>query len=1051
MKNKKVESPMVRKARRKRILNYSLLFLGLFGVTAATTYFLIPNKTATMGADDPLDSADSEDNGDPLTPVQHFTSALTSMKGLVANVTSFTASVPNLKNAADPEIISLSDTSVKLVMSDYPEVAFDLDTTVSYNGVSKDLNVSFTDSNLYLSVLGLKYRTKSETIGDLFDKAETLAKSAGLDTMNIGSSLDTSKATALLNNMTATGDTTNGFVYTLPLDDAKTQTIQLTSDGSYHLTGVSAKDLTINGTVLNFAVAVDFNAEIDTATFLPSDSASYLDIYDSFDVIQKVADLVMKPAFGVSLNVDMIKDVNDGTTTKTYQVANIAGSAAINIQSDIYGGSLALKAPNAATLLSDYPTLDASKLTSHSVAANYRGTTAQDGTKDGTVYAAYNDAFKVKMTTSVLNSLISKIKADFPSSDTSSLTKLFSFITESTVMKAVAKGHYESVITMLDNVVASNDQVVASISLKDLGLGSASKIVVTLDGNSTASSLATIAISSVALSNYTMNATFALTSYVEPTLDVSQYTETLDKLPSIYSQAYDLVQDTKAQVILDKSSVMGYDATTGLATKDGVSFSGNTAFDANQDLTKDTNGKSGTGTIDITQIKSGSDFQTHRVGIDVRGIDQMLFRYTSSASNYQDYLNGRFTIQTLNDIISLVKKLMNSTDARYTKFLDALTETTATTVVGQIMAKNYETLLQNQILKSLHVTSDAIDLVIDKKLLGSTSDIVINLQLDSASSKITAFHLTDFVISGKIINLNLTLKAFDSATMKLQTLPDPDKVTYLDFSQIEVLLQFGLTTSERHYFHLTATADVSIGSLIAVKPTLDFYISVEGADVKVVGHINNIKLITMVNGSQCFNPIYSANVSAKRNVTFYYQTGYCYLKGADDYMGTLSDSTDWIKVKDTEFVSNFLHYLLANVLECSSLIQNQVGSTSLSSSSDPIKYEDVLTGFTYNNSTATAPSWTLSLNMGVLANDDKLKDLTVTISGEDQDSTDGVLDGYLTKMSVSFNMTALVDIHIGLDAQMVDLTTDFSSTFTGEWQTYITAHANDTLGKTYSD
>jgi hypothetical protein len=45
---------------------------------------------------------------------------------------------------------------------------------------------------------------------------------------------------------------------------------------------------------------------------------------------------------------------------------------------------------------------------------------------------------------------------------------------------------------------------------------------------------------------------------------------------------------------------------------------------------------------------------------------------------------------------------MKSTDARYTKFLDAFTETMVNTVVGDIMSKDYETLLRNKVLTSLH-------------------------------------------------------------------------------------------------------------------------------------------------------------------------------------------------------------------------------------------------------------------------------------------------------------------------------------------------------------
>ncbi len=1033
MDNKNNQQKLNKKAKRKQFWNYGLLFFGLFGVTATTSYFLIPSKKATVGGGDSVPDTPSS-SSDNMTAEQHFTSSLMAIKGLDAKVNSFTANIPNPKDAANPEVFSLKDTSVALVMNGWPDISFDVDTTVVFNGVSKDVNISLADSNLYLSALGIKYKTTSENMDKLFDKIYTLAASAGIDSLDLSGAVDTSKATSLLSNLTSSGNTTDGFVYTLPLDDAKTQNIILKSDGNYNLTGVSASALTLNGITMSFDVSVDLNATVDMTSFIPTDSASYLDIYNSWDMIQQVADLIMKPTFGLNMDIAMTKTVTENSVAKTYQVASITGNANMDVKAMNFQGGLTVKAPNEKTLLSDYAALSADKITTQSVAANYVQTGTSDA-KDGVVYAAYNDAFKVKMTTSVMDALIAKIKADFPAKDTANSNTLFSFVTESTVMKALAKGQYEAVVNMLDSITTTDNQIVATVLLKDLGLGSSSKVVVTLDGNSKAASLAKIEISGVEMSNYAMSATFALASYTTPSLVETDY-QTLDKLPNIYDQVYAISQDTKAGATLS-GSVMGYDSTSKAATTSGVSFKGSTEFDANQDLTKDAKGKSGTGSLELTQLKEGKDYQTHYVGIDVRGTDKMLFRYTSSASAKKDYLNGKFTIDTLNDIIALVKKLMASTDKRYTKFFDALTETTATTVVGQIMAKDYETLLRNKILTKLDVYGDSIDLVIDKKLLGSTTDIAVSIGLDTAS-KVSSVAITDFAISGQMINAKIELAAYDEG--KLSTLPD--NVTYLDFSQIEVLMQFGITTSELNYFHITATAGVNIGSLIAVNPTLDFYISVDGETVKVVGYIHKIPLIMGVNGSHYKNLF---GWGGTREVTFYYQTGYCYLSGSDDYAGTLLDETDHVKVKDTYFAKNILHYLCNNILELSSSIQSQIDTSSSSTSSDPIKFEDVLKAFTYTNTSGTSPIWDLTLDAGVLANDSKLKDLVLKITGTDSDSTDGALDGYLTKMNVTFNMTAIVNITITLDAQLVDIGTDYTSFFNTTWQNYINSHASDSV------
>jgi len=1024
-------SKMNKKAKRKRIRNYGFLFFGLFGVTATTSYFLIPSKKAAVGGGESLPDSSTSTTVDNMTPEQHFTSSLMAIKGLTAQVNSFTASMPNPQDAANPEVLSLKDTSVALVMNGWPDISFDVDTTLVYNGVSKDINISLADSNLYLSALGIKYKTTSENMDKLFDKIYTLAAAAGIDSIDLSSAIDTSKATSLLDNLTSSGDTTTGFVYTLPLDEAKTQIITLKSDGEYNLTGVSATNLTLSGITMSFDVTTNMNAALNTANFIPSDSASYLDIYNSWDMIQQVADLVMKPSFGVAIDIDMTKTVTENSVAKTYQVADIAGTANLDVTNMNFAGGLDIKAPNEETLLSDYAALTSDKITEQSVAANYVQTGTADK-KDGVVYAAYNDAFKVKMTTSVMDALIAKIKADFPTQDVASTNTLFSFITESTVMKALAKGKYEAVVNMLDSITTANNQIIVNVSLKDLGLGDAAKVVVTLDGNSTAASLAKIAISGVELSDYDMAATFSLSSYTKPTLVETDY-QTLDKLPNIYDQVYAIAQDTKVGATLT-GSVMGYDSTTKKATTSGVTFDGSTEFDANQDLTKDASGKSGTGSLALKQMKNGALYQEHDIGIDVRGTDKMLFRYTSSASSKQDYLNGKFTIDTLNDVIGLVKKLMASTDKRYTKFFDALKETTATTVVGEIMAKDYETLLRNKILTKLDVYADEINLVIDKKLLGSTTDIAVSIALDSAS-KVSSFTITDFAISGQMINATIALAAYDAG--KLATLPD--NVTYMDFSQIEVLMQFGITTSELNYFHITATAGVNIGSLIAVNPTLDFYISVDGETVKVVGYIHKIPLIWEVNGSHLLA------VGGTREVTFYYQTGYCYISGSDNYPGTLLDETDHVKVKDTYFAKNILHYLCNNILELSPSIQSQIDTSSSSTSSDPIKFEDVLKSFTYDNASGTTPTWDLTLDAGVLANDSKLKDLVLKIKGTDSNASDGVLDGYLTHLDVTFNMTAIVNITITLSADLVNVGTDYSSYFTANWTPYITAHASDTV------
>ena len=75
MKNKNNVTNSAKKAKAKRIRNYAFLFFGLFGVTAATAYFLIPSKKNALGTEADGDDSTTGDV-DTMTPAQHFTSQL---------------------------------------------------------------------------------------------------------------------------------------------------------------------------------------------------------------------------------------------------------------------------------------------------------------------------------------------------------------------------------------------------------------------------------------------------------------------------------------------------------------------------------------------------------------------------------------------------------------------------------------------------------------------------------------------------------------------------------------------------------------------------------------------------------------------------------------------------------------------------------------------------------------------------------------------------------------------------------------------------------------
>lgn len=1034
-----------KRSKRHEKARYATLFMSVFAISACTAYWLTPGKTATLGQDEEASSSGESiiDAGDTMTPTEHLMSALSNVKGVQATIDSFACSIKNSKNDAYPQAVSLDQGAVlNLYMNGYPDYNLSFNGTVKYNGLSVDLGLAYADANVYLKAVyapsagkgfDLRYRTKADTKNDILSYIYDLFGEEGIPTPDL-SGLSTSQMSSKMGGMSSE-KTNEGYTYTIALDAEKTNNIYLYSDASYNLKSVKADNVSIGNATMSFLVNLNVNATfVSESAFIPADKASYLDAASSLGLVKKVVSLVQKKQFGLNLNLTMDHTVTEEGSEKTYRVGAIDGNANLDADKVNFAASLAVSAPNEKTLLANEA---GAEKTVQNLSANY----VQSGsgeTKDAVVYASYNDALKVKATQSVFENLIKKVKADFPAKDSANASTTFNFITSSTVMTAIANGQYEKVAGLLDKITFTDNKVLLSVNLKDLGLGEASNVTVTLDGTDSSASLASIQLSGIVMSDYVMNGTIALADYVTPSLVEADY-QTLDRLPNIYDQFYDLSQNTQASAEIS-GSVVDYDSTTEKGkAKTGFTFTGNTTFDANQDTSKDASAKSGTGNIAIVDYaKTPDDPQTHKVGIDVRGTDKMLFRYTTSATAYKDYLNGKFTIDTLNDIIDLVKRLTQTNDRRYTKFLDSFKETSATTVVGQLANKDFEALLRKKVLTKLNVEDGEIRAVLAKSLLGSTSDLDITLGLDAAG-KIASLTLSDFAIEGKFINVTLTLGSYDSA--KLKSLPDEGtgsgQISYMDFSQIEVLMAFGLKTSELSYFHIQGTASIALWSLNLSDIPVDFHISVDGETVKVYGTISDIPLELLFLGVK--------GAFGKRKVTFVYEPGYVYLSGNDDYNWPYSDTTDFHKVKDTYFMDHLAEYLLKDMLQLRDTWYDKIDSTQSDSTGKQVAYEDVLSSFSYANSTGIAPVWDLVLNLGALTNSDQLKNLTVTIGGTDSNTADEVLEGYLSHLKASMQIVAGVSIKVGVDASLVDIGASDASFFETTFANFISAHASDTV------
>jgi hypothetical protein len=1043
----------------KRVLNYSGLFLAVFGITATAAYFMIPSNVKTAGTqgDNTSEESDDSETDNPssdLTPTQLFVAKLASgISGIKADV-SLNATLLNSVTAEDGtvsyekgDIISINNTPLYFTMPTLDQISLAFNPTIVYSTpdgaatsykTSKDLSVTLLDKTLYLSCLGVNYKCSIDGLNGIIarlqeDPFDLVSSDI---TGKIANSLNSTVLTDALGKMTylkkADG---SGYTYDLTIPDVCT--IFLESDNDYNITKAYANDINIkNLTDLSFYVTIAEEKEIANDIVEPSNSADYLEFFNTMDLVGDVYSLVKTPSFGISGSLNMTEPVTATHTKALNKDIKVTVDANANITDKLVGADVTMVCGD----------------TTQSLGVDYLNAKG--------AFVNYNDALQASMSYSDLNLLLSKMKSALSGADTSKIDSLFGFITKSEVMTAISSGHYQKVVDMISKVEAKDNYLNLSISLKGLGLGDNSTLVVkaedaaTTNENVTTHNLvAGVSFSDIQLKQFTLSGAFDYKAYTVPSVDETKYTA-LNMMPTVWDQAYALYEKPQAAVTLT-GSVMDHTPTNGVAT--GFTFKGSTEFDISA--------KKGTGEIAI--VNQTEKFQhTHNVAIDVQGDEAgktdgsnnaMLFTYGSSASS--NLIKGKNTIKTLNDIIDTVKTLMNSTDERYTKFFDPLKEASAATVVGMLISGNYSSLVENKILTSVILTSandgsQVATFTLDKKLLGTLDSFTISLGFasDKTISSLSVAKLSldtklgDTELS-KDINVTLTLGTYDGKLSRLSTTD-----TYMDFSQVSVLLQLGINTSEFAYWHLTANASVSFGLIkSAITASLDFYIHVNGKTCEVIGYVNDIPTFPFVNGV----------AFGTRYATFIYKDEKIYVRGRDTYelFGTHNDYDEHYYTAKY-FTSNILKCICGDILGLAGDLTEQIEAKTTAEAKTPIPFENVLNEFSYYDGSTTASAssiatyndtlgisakqiatlknkgeeapgftanklWTIDTNIGVLARNDQLKTLNVQIGGSNVNGKD-----YLTSAHIDLSILAGISIKVSANIFLNNIGTDYSARFT---------------------
>lgn len=1005
---------------------YGIVFTVAGGLAATGAYLIAPSRT--VSAIDSQDSSSetthvtsvsSEDESSDtgfvpvtLTPRDYLIDNLSKMKTLSGE--------GNVSLSIDKYNINLDIKNIYLTLETLNDIEASVSATLDFNGQTTDIDVTYAGGTIYLTLLGTDIKLETSDFSKVFE----MISSFGLPEIELPEELSSISLDSLqdkLGNMPYT-KTENGYEYVFELIDGCP--IVFYSDDNYNFTALKADNFKVAGINLNLNANVETKYELDKPVEIPETlNRQFANFSDLMPLIGHIGDLIQQKQFALNISGD-IKAANE-TMGVTF-----AGETQFDIDTKTGKG------------LIDIVEHEYEKLYKHNVAI--------DVSKDDVVFN-YNNGIKGRLAFASLNNIIECIQSllgDFDVEIPTSIEGIVSLL-EGTVLKAVLDGKYELLLNnIVKDIVISNGYVSLTIDKSLLGLSGDLNVEI----NFNESRLLGVTINNICVLNRTINIKVELGEYNE-SFDVGINRNEINTYGD-YANLVPLVKGIKSLVEQKQFALSLNGSLRKNNEVKGLTFEGSTQFDLDE--------KTGDGEVTITENESTySTKPKHKIKI---GVDNQDVRF-----NYNDKLNGRFSIQTILDIFDIVVDLVKSEDSRIYQWFGEMIENMSSTVLMRVINGEY-TLLFHNIIKKLDVNSNSLDVTISGDIVGIDSDLTINVGFNN--QQITGVSIVDFKVLDYTINLNVNVTSWNENYSKLPTV---DQVSYYDFSDIKTLAELGLNVANLDYFHITGTANlnmnvigISLDGLANLKDMpVEINIYENNGNVCIKGTISDIPTVGIINGIDARDDHF-------KSLDFYYDNGFMYLTRHDytaDYfivrIGNYYEVTDSIKTTTEDFTAHILDYLLGwgMGLNRSPLVWNAINNA-ISEHAERTKamdYASLLTNYAYtpsSNSTYGNYRWDIGLNIAELANNTDMKSCNATIFGRDMtftnpDTSEKEIKRYLSHLDANLGIEAggVFSLNISASLDLVDidpyltykdfLTNSLTKDGFTSFKSYIASHQSD--------
>ena len=619
---------------------------------------------------------------------------------------------------------------------------------------------------------------------------------------------------------------------------------------------------------------------------------------------------------------------------------------------------------------------------------------------------------KAKIETETMNWIIDELPGMFKdvsdeNNTTSALTSLFSFITESDLVKGIQDKDYSVVLDMLKDLKNDEDGIELVLDLSSVGLGDEATISLVLDARTgEENKILNIDANNIEVGSLKLNASIKSNGYQDVVLGEESSYDSLSFLPTVFDQVHDIMGEKK----------LGFDINGSILDNKnlGIILNGEGQLDYGT--------KFGFGNLTIDQYKYENKglWYSHKLYLDVDNRDgdyannNVFFSYGDLDNKN---IKGKVTVQSLLDMIDVFKTFIDDVkdNKKFTKFIDPIMKTLSLGEFSDIInSKDYFRFIKNDVLKSVRRNGNSIDIVIGGALFGMNGDM--NVSVNLANDKLDSLEIKNVAIKEKTLNLKVSLKEYDDN--KVSKLTESD--AYIDFSTISLLVKFGLNTTKNDYYHLTATIDLNALAIINASFEMDVHVLIKDEYVKIYGIIPDAKLLNLLGSAVQDYGVTAQSVKSEFTFESYDINdpnredgvgGYFHIKTTETKIITGRKVIKHFKTTSKNLIEsdNIMAYLLNDLLLIKTSITDMIGNVSTDKGEDAPAGDFTnlftSTGYSYNES---KNQWKVGINLNEITGIDALRELELVINGRNDET--------LSSLVASLNIKAsLVTIKLGAD------------------------------------